>query len=244
LRRRVNVSFLALGDGGVAILLTKSPNQAGSKSPSRPGRPARSAVACSRFGAASGGDHRIAAGRNRHRVERRQGHQPRRRPSLRYQQRRAGGGQSGFYAAEWTGGNVINPGGLPDSTRSVANGINGSGQAVGHSEFDSIGKPAVFHATEWSGSSIIDLGGLPGSTTSDAFSINDTGRAVGYSDVNGARATEWNDGSVIDLGGLLGSGFSFATSINDAGQVGDSAAFPQPSGAVATSSIWGPCHFS
>jgi uncharacterized membrane protein len=109
-------------------------------------------------------------------------------------------GAGSFGATEWSGGEVITLGGLPASTRSVAQSINGAGLAVGYSEYDNnIGNPAVLYATEWSGSSIIDLAGLPGSTTSNAYSINSTGQAVGYSLANGTHAIEWNGGKVIDL---------------------------------------------
>jgi hypothetical protein len=38
-------------------------------------------------------------------------------------------------ATEWSGGSVINLGGLPGSTSSAALGINAAGQAVGYSNF-------------------------------------------------------------------------------------------------------------
>ena len=78
--------------------------------------------------------------------------------------------QCDFCATEWSGGSVINLGGLPGFAPSVAEGINDAGQVVGESGDV---------ATEWSGGSIINLGGLPGFTTSQALSINDAGHAVG-----------------------------------------------------------------
>ena len=110
------------------------------------------------------------------------------------------------YATEWSGGNVINLGGLPGYTKSQARGINNAGQVVGLSYVG-----ARVYATEWSGGTVVNLTsgsawarravdegvtscpragcgrsappGLPGSTDSEAFSINEHGQAVGYSQV-------------------------------------------------------------
>jgi hypothetical protein len=60
------------------------------------------------------------------------------------------------HAVEWSGGSVIDLGGLPSSTGSAAGSINDVGQVVGVSLFG-----GVEVATEWSGGSVIDLGGLP-----------------------------------------------------------------------------------
>jgi uncharacterized membrane protein len=122
-------------------------------------------------------------------------------------------------ATEWSGGSVVNLGGLSGSAGSVAQGINNAGQAVG---FSIVGGVEV--ATEWSGSSIINLGGLLGSAGSNALAINNAGQAVGASIFvgRGNVATEWSGGiggSIINLGGLPGSTSSFAQAINDAGQV-------------------------
>jgi uncharacterized membrane protein len=73
-------------------------------------------------------------------------------------------------ATEWSGGDVINLGGLPGSMNSDAFGINSAGHAVGAS---SVGGIAV--ATEWSGGAVVNLGGLPGSMGSVADSINNVG---------------------------------------------------------------------
>ena len=114
-----------------------------------------------------------------------------------------------FYAAEWSGGSVINLRGLPGGplpiSQAQAYGINDAGQVVGVSLLNHD------YATEWSGGSVINLGeGI-------AYGINDAGQVVGFSDVSG-YATEWSAGSVINLGGLPGSSDSRALSINDAGQ--------------------------
>ena len=79
-------------------------------------------------------------------------------------------------ATEWSGGSVINLGGLPGSTSSYAEGINDAGQAV---EFSMVG--GLETPTEWSGGGVISLGGLPGAAYSLATGINDAGQAVGYS---------------------------------------------------------------
>jgi uncharacterized membrane protein len=128
-------------------------------------------------------------------------------------------------ATEWSGGSVINLGGLPGSTFGVAFGINNAGQIVGWSV---VGGTMV--ATEWSGGGVINLGGLPGFTFSEAFGINNAGQIVGLSD---GFATEWSGGSVINLGGLPGSTASEALGINDAGRAvgvsNGSATVPEPS---------------
>jgi probable HAF family extracellular repeat protein len=150
-------------------------------------------------------------------------------------------------ATEWSNGHVIELGGLPGSTYSVAYSINDAGQAVGESASGhaiewsggsviDLG-PGSAHgindagqvvgvssagATEWSGGSVIDLPNVPGSTFGVASAINDVGQVVGYSYYpdGRARATEWSGGSVINLGGALpGSAYSYANGINDGGQV-------------------------
>jgi probable HAF family extracellular repeat protein len=75
------------------------------------------------------------------------------------------------HATEWSGGSVIDLGGLPGYTESRAYGINDAGQVVGMS---AVGFTSI--ATEWSGGSIISLGALPGYTQSVAYSINHAGQ--------------------------------------------------------------------
>lgn len=82
---------------------------------------------------------------------------------------------NGFCATEWSGGSVINLGGLPGFESSEATSINGAGQVVGDSGLSGL----RLHATEWSGGSIINLG--PGVATS----INDAGQVAGYGIVGG-----------------------------------------------------------
>jgi probable HAF family extracellular repeat protein len=124
---------------------------------------------------------------------------------------------------------------LPETTESIARGINDAGQAVGQSLVG-----GVFYATEWSGGSVIELGGLPGSTDSGAAGINDAGQVVGFSVVDGTDvfAIEWDGGSVINLGGLPGSVDSSASAINNAGQVVGSSLFPPLPIAVPEPSTW------
>ncbi len=83
-------------------------------------------------------------------------------------------------ATEWSGGSVINLGGLPGYTESSASGVNDVGQIVGYSVVG-----GVAYATEWSGSSVIDLEGLPGSTKNVALGVNNSGQVVGVSVVGG-----------------------------------------------------------
>src|ERR1700693_3190886 len=75
--------------------------------------------------------------------------------------------ESASCATEWSGGSVINLGGLPGSSESQAFSINDAGQAVGLSLVG-----GVSYATEWSGGSVINLGGLPRFTMSAANGIN------------------------------------------------------------------------
>ena len=136
------------------------------------------------------------------------------------------------YATEWSGGSVINLGGLPGSTSSSAYSINDAGQAVGVS----LVAASTGYAVEWSGGNVIDLGGLPGSTFSGADGINDAGQVVGDSEVGGVDyAIEWNHGKVIELGGLPGFMGSFAAGINNAGQVVGASGVSQP---IPESSTW------
>lgn len=94
-------------------------------------------------------------------------------------------------ATEWSGGSVINLGGV----NAVAISINNAGQAVGYNG----------EALEWSGGAVINLGFLPGSSGSQALAINDFGQAVGSSfGVSGDFATEWSGGNIINLGGPTG----------------------------------------
>lgn len=94
-------------------------------------------------------------------------------------------------ATEWSGGSIINLGGLPGSPDSAAFSINDRGHVVGWS---SIGD--VPDATEWSGGKVINLGGLPGTMASFAQALNGRGQVVGYS---GSWATEWSRGHVVNL---------------------------------------------
>ena len=81
------------------------------------------------------------------------------------------------YAVEWSGGNVLNLGGLPGSEASSALSISDAGQIVGYS----YNGPYYPNAAEWSGGAAINLGGLPGVLVSEANSINDFGVVVGSS---------------------------------------------------------------
>jgi hypothetical protein len=82
-------------------------------------------------------------------------------------------------AVEWSGGSVINLGGLSGFTLSEALGMNSTGDAVGSSRVN-----LQDVATEWTGGlggSIINLGGLPGSLNNEAYGINNEGQVVGWS---------------------------------------------------------------
>ena len=60
------------------------------------------------------------------------------------------GGVGGFpNATEWSRGRVINLGGLPGSTDSIAEAINDAGQVVGYSDVGGL-FGGVGYATEWS----------------------------------------------------------------------------------------------
>jgi uncharacterized membrane protein len=83
-------------------------------------------------------------------------------------------------AVEWSGGQVIDLGGLPGSTSAAAESINDHGQVAGWSSGPTSGG-YFSQATEWSGGQVIDLVGLPGGIYTWASGINDLGQVVGYS---------------------------------------------------------------
>jgi probable HAF family extracellular repeat protein len=107
------------------------------------------------------------------------------------------------FATEWSHGKVIDLGGLPGSTDSIAQSINNAGDVVGVSTFAN----GTSVATEWSGGKIINLGGLPGFTFSQAESINDPGQVVGSS--NGSTIPESSTWAMMLLGfaGLAFAGY-------------------------------------
>ena len=116
---------------------------------------------------------------------------------------------------------------FPGGLRSVANGINDSGQVVGFS-YTAGGGPSHAFRTTATGTlfdSDTDLGTL-GGTASEAWGINASGQTIGFSQVAGDasyhafRTTA--TGKISDPGadlGTLGGAFSFAFGINAAGQV-------------------------
>jgi probable HAF family extracellular repeat protein len=87
-------------------------------------------------------------------------------------------GNSQGHATEWSNGSVIDLGGLPGSTSSIAYSINDSGQVVGECLFAN----GSGIATEWSGGTIINLGSLLESLNSTAYDINNTGQVVGFNE--------------------------------------------------------------
>ncbi len=149
---------------------------------------------------------------SRHRVERRQHHQPRRPselpgvPTLRYQRRRASGGNQllsavACHATEWSGGSVINLGGLPGFTDSVAISINDAGQVVGCSTVGGSFSPpngAAATSSTWEACRAPRIAMPSASTTLGRWSESACCRR------HRANATEWSGGNVINLGGLPG----------------------------------------
>jgi probable HAF family extracellular repeat protein len=91
----------------------------------------------------------------------------------------------GAHATEWSGGSVINLGGLPGSTNNDPTGINDAGQVVGQADID-----GFLSAVEWSGGSVINLGSLPG-FISAANGINDAGQVVGVSFLMVPEPSTW-----------------------------------------------------
>ena len=100
-------------------------------------------------------------------------------------------------------------------TRSLAWGINSSGQVTG-SALDSSGN---WRAFLYSDGAIKDLGTL-GGLTSGAYALNDNGQVVGYADTaSGQEHTfVYSNGVMTDLG-TLGGPNSFAKGINNTGQI-------------------------
>jgi len=98
---------------------------------------------------------------------------------------------------------------------STAEGINDSGQVVGHAWSGS----EVIHAFLWENGVMQDLGTLYGGY-STAEGINDSGQVVGESDFpTGCTAFLWENGTMQDLGTLPDGFGSGARSVNDSGQV-------------------------
>jgi len=111
------------------------------------------------------------------------------------------------------------------TAKSIANGINATGQVVGVSDTATVGNSHAFISAV-NGGALRDLGTL-GGTNSIAYGINASGQVVGQADLAGDTMTHAflsaaNGGTLTDLG-TLGGSFSAAFGINDLGQVVGSA---------------------
>src|SRR5687768_4389733 len=113
-------------------------------------------------------------------------------------------GRSGDVAVLWTRDGLIEIGTLPGpGRRSIANGINNRGQAVGWSyTLDATGNSIVTHAFLYADGVLTDLGTLPGQTESFAIDINNRGDIAGESGTFGspAHVVLWERGAIRDLG--------------------------------------------
>ena len=124
-----------------------------------------------------------------------------------------------FHAFLWSNGSMTDLGTL-GGTHSFANGLNNSGQVVGHSWLPSGGEDAFL----WSGGRMTDLGTLGGSF-STAWAINDRSLIVGSAATpsSGAHAFLWTNGVMRDLNDLIppDSGWVLreARAINNNGQI-------------------------
>lgn len=118
-----------------------------------------------------------------------------------------------------------NLGGTETYSAAEAQGINNSGQVVGHS----VGADGSRHAFLWTPSqpggttgAMIDIGALEDGPTALAYAINDLGQVVGLSFTPGfalLHAFLWQDGTMTDLGALPDWTASRALGINNEGQV-------------------------
>jgi uncharacterized membrane protein len=152
----------------------------------------------------------------------------------------------GQVAVKWSNNTATTLGGLPDQSKSEANDINLSGQAVGFSQ-PSVGR--ISTAVLWNGTTPTPLAAVQDYPIANALGIDDSGDIVGTAqlDFNNpiGLAILWHDGTAIDLNTRINpaSGWNMvsANAINNSGQIvgmgyyqGDSHAFlltptPEPS---------------
>jgi probable HAF family extracellular repeat protein len=124
---------------------------------------------------------------------------------------------------------ITDLGTLPGGNRSLALGINASGQVTGGS--NGVSGVNHLHVFLYSYGTMTDLGSLPGGNDSYGAGINDSGQVTGQSGNDNSGFTPflsghaflYSGGKMIDLGTLPGGAYSVGAGINASGQVtGDS----------------------
>jgi len=109
--------------------------------------------------------------------------------------------------------------GFPDSTLTVAFGLNDRDQVVGASGPAPDGN---YYAVLWNRGMIYNLGALVGDISSEAFLVNNAGLAVGDSwneDLGILSAVYWYHGKIFQLPPLNDGGASIAFGVNDWSQI-------------------------
>jgi probable HAF family extracellular repeat protein len=122
-------------------------------------------------------------------------------------------------------GSMTDLGILPGYTRSIAGGINTSGQVVGESSSDSYSYLPNQRAFLWTNGNMVSLGGLPAYPHTSAVAINDSGDVVGdaHDAYTNFHAFLFSNGTLSDLNDLIDptSGWTVQRTggINNAGQI-------------------------
>jgi probable HAF family extracellular repeat protein len=155
------------------------------------------------------------------------------------------------HAALWRNGAWLDLGAFTSGSgsMSVAYGVNGLDQVVGHSYYPVSKKSTELRAFLWTASKgMVNLGTL-GGNYSEAYGINSSGHVAGMARTASGQAHPYlwlpnvpngTSGSMHDLGGLPGgNGLGWARALNDSDQVvGFSNVAPNNLGTPAHAFLW------